>query len=605
MGLVSVCVLGTASNGQVPSAQTPSPNQQVIDAWRQLTGENSPAPQLVTQPDGSARLEWHGSFALDAYGNDIALPAAPTENTSPLRTGNFAKAVLVTDVKFIRADGTISFLQSGLVSSNDRAVISGYPHQITNLQFGQSGPEYEVRGGDAALAYSSLGSTLGFRGIAVNRRFENWTVSAFGGVIADSWAALANRSPVATGAVGFTTAPRLLRDVAGAKIERSLGPGFKAYVTFQGFSDQAGNQPPETQTQTAARSQVGTAGITFQNQNWTANAELAGSRYAEDESTPRKGSGEIFDLTYRAETWSARAGFHDITPAFVSLSQAVPPGLREGYAGFDWSGVSWLTLGSDLRQSTSRTLGFSLPQIELDSAQPPANPVLSISTVSRTQTAAGRANLNLASVVPGLNLGVQASTSSTDDANGGSALSTRSASMSYSTQSWTFNANGSRGMTRSAGTPQYDSANHDVQLSLGHNLVSVDAGGSTLWSLNVAVMGGRHQQLLMATGEASNSYSMGLTLSGQWTRVGQANISWSHDVTGIASGQTSSQNGQQTGQLIGAKSLATNVIQADATFLFGKQHSLKLYAQEAMRNAGEVTLQTRERSAGAQVTLVW
>ena len=573
--------------GQSIDERAPTSNQQVIDAWRRQVGENAPIPSLVTQADGGSRLDWHGSVVLDAYRTEVDAAPDLAGTSTPLRTGSFAKAVLATDARLSHPDGQISFLRGSFLSSNDRTVVSGYPNQITNFQLGRNGPAYELSLGDTALSYSTLGSALGFRGMALSHQIENWAFSGFGGVVADSWEAMLNRVPLGDA----NARSRYLRDVTGAKVEATISSGLKAFLTMQAFADRTNSLPTELRTQAAATSHAFTTGLVFQNPNWLASAELAESSYAEGGSALRKGQAAIFDATYKSEQWTARAGFHDIAPFYTSLAQSIPPGIRESFIGADWNGKSWITLGADYRLSSSRSLGFAEPQAEIDPLPTPVIPPLVVTNAATTQTMAGRANFNLASILPGWGAGLQLSSSRSDDPQGNARdLETRSGSVNYSSPRWTFSLNGSAGKTASARASQYDSSTRDLHASIGRNYAVTDAKGGALWSLSLAITGGRQIQQLTETQQTASVHDTGFNLAAQWSNVGQANLHWTRSVSR---------------QPIGGNDLQSSSLQLDATLLLGKQHSLKFYLQDVLRNAGDATLRSSEKMAGTQLNLAW
>src|SRR4030065_211258 len=66
-------------------------NDQVLQTYQQGNAGGQ-QPQLVTQEDGSMRIEWRGGVSLDAYNQNIS--SGNGSMNSPLRSGHYYRGVI-------------------------------------------------------------------------------------------------------------------------------------------------------------------------------------------------------------------------------------------------------------------------------------------------------------------------------------------------------------------------------------------------------------------------------------------------------------------------------------------------------------------------------
>jgi hypothetical protein len=566
-----------------PPASAPAGNDDAIKAWQAASG-NQPMPNVVRTEDGASRLEWRSTLSADAYHNDITPPPAPPGSlplATPLTTGSFAKTVFATDIRLMEPGGQVNFLQFALTASNDRAVLSRYPNQINSLQIGRTGQGYQIAAGDAALSFSQLGSTLGLRGLNMQRQLGNWTLSGYGGVVSESWEALYNRAPLDNN----PARSRFVRNVVGTKAEYALAPGLKVYATAQGYSDNIDSLDVARISLPPSEARALTTGLSYQQGPWTVTSEMARSRFDQRDQLSRDGDALLFDTTYRKTSWSLRGGYHDIAPQFVSLSQSVPPGVKEWYVGADWTAASWITLGTDYRDATTRFAGQVLLAPPADPPLPPPLPIAAGSAPTRSLTS--RANINFGPNLPGWSLSLSNTANRGHDAQQQHNRNQNSnAALAYGSATWSGNVSYMAGKLANAGSPQGDSTTSGMQAQLGRNY----AGTIVPWSFGWSLTAGAQTQKLTFAGTETKSTTQGLTLNGQRSDWAQFMLTY---------------QGSIITQTTGGPDLATHSLQLEVIKRFGQQNTFKAYLRESQRNVGDVALRTDERVFGMQLNLGW
>jgi hypothetical protein len=196
-------------------------NREVLSNWQQSAGTPQTA-ELVKQDDGSTRIEWKGGITLDKYNNR----ATGGTLLNPALNGSFYKAQVQGDLSATAPDGNVTYLQVSGTHSDDRA-LQRYPLLLQSAQMGWAGDGYQVALGDVAPDFSTLGTSLGIRGVLAQKQFGQSVVSASVGTLTPTWNSLAD------------TAKRtqFLRNVAAAKIDMLVGSATRAFVSFQGYAD--------------------------------------------------------------------------------------------------------------------------------------------------------------------------------------------------------------------------------------------------------------------------------------------------------------------------------------------------------------------------------
>ena len=328
-----------------PSKQTTS-NDEVLQTFQQGNAGGQ-QPQLVTQEDGSTRIEWHGGINTDFYNQQVNSGNGST-NTS-LQSGSFYRGTLQSDLRAINQRGDATYFQFGLTQTDDRAVLSMHPRQINTLQFGRVGPGYQVTFGDIAPNFSPLSTALAARGLLAQIQHGQATITGYGGVIADSWEALNKLVP----------RNQFLRDTYGLKAEYALTSSLKIYLTGQTSKDRVGSTTFATSAD-PAKAQSGTLGFAYQDGPLQVTGETASSHYEQSNTESRTGKASIIDATWSGQEVSLRGGFHDVGTKYTNfISALATPGIEEIYASADWPAAAWISLGADLRNSKFRTLATS------------------------------------------------------------------------------------------------------------------------------------------------------------------------------------------------------------------------------------------------------
>ncbi len=321
LGLFAVAPV-TAATAAVILAQ----NDQVLDQYKQSAGGQQ--PQLVTQGDGSTRVAWTGSVTVDYYHNSSSGGTLLT----PVTGGTYTRVLTQGDVRGQSVGGDVSYFQFTNSNSTD-PMVQSYPNLIQHLQGGRVGPGYQLIAGDIATQFSNLGTNLGLRGLFGAKQFGSTTVSATAGVLGDSWESIAGSAP----------RPRPLRNAYAAKVDHALNQSWNAFLTAQGYRDDAnsadGNAPllPETSGQAT------TVGLGYRQGALSLTGELGASRWDDGLQQDRHDSGAgVVDATWQAsQSLGLRFGYHVLGRYYTSLSAMAIPGIREAYAGASWNAAQW------------------------------------------------------------------------------------------------------------------------------------------------------------------------------------------------------------------------------------------------------------------------
>lgn len=567
-----------------PSGNPPQDgNAEALRAFQRQAGDQ--APTLAKDEAGNIKLEWRGSLSLDAYRNDVTPPPGQAAFASPFATGTRERTVFTTEIRLVEPNGAAMFLQAGSMFSNDRAVLSRYPSQLSQLQAGRTTARQNLTVGDVVANYSGLGTSLGMRGLALTQRLGDFSLSAHAGKVAESWDALLNRKPID----GGNSRNQYLRNVFGLKGEYSHSPQLRSYVTWQSFDDSKGSLPEALATAATAHTVAASGGFAWQGETTTLAGELARSSFHREQLAERRADAFVLDGTWRVNTLSLRAGYHEVDADFVSLAQSVPPGVREGYVGFDWPATTWLSVGADWRDALTRYAMPTLPPVD-DSAfallPPPLAPEPTLARGFNT-----RATINFGPSWPGWNLSIQNAETANGTVSGitGRGRNTN-ITLSFAAKGWNGSLTLGDGFNRQTGNPAGDSTMESIQFQAGRSFVHADRGGTPLLTLTVSGMAGRQTQRLPTMGNRTDSTQYGLVLAGQHRRFGQLNLQWNDAVLT---------------QPLGGPDLVTRTLQFDFTHPFGAQRALKAYLRHVRRNMGAPQLETTEKLGGVQLSLTW
>ena len=535
------------------------PNEEVAQSWQQGS-PGSAAPVVERDEDGSTRLEWKGGVVYDSYTNEIYSAASGNQTTS-LRPGTFFKSSLSTDLRAIHKNSAVDYLQLGASHSDDRSVLSQGEYQINNMQVGRTGDGYMLALGDIAPNFSSLGSSLGLRGLYGQRQFDKLTIHGYTGLVADSWEALDNH----------VASNQYQREVYGLKVENTFGTALQVYLTSQVFLER---QPEKTSfplTDARAISHTDSLGFQFQQERFTLTGEMAGSSFADGGNADRQGQAAIVDANWQGDGLGLRAGYHDIATQFTSLSMAAQPGVLEAYAAVDWTMASWISLTTDLRSSKNSTLALAFAP----------------STFVQTDATTVRANINFGVDHPGWGLSLQqADAVAVDSASQSSRRSDVSSTLNYTAPSWNSSIGFGQGSASSVASPDYDSATENWTIAAGRSFSNATQDTPESWSAGVNISANSQAQRLVLSNTQTTTVNYSISLTAQRARWGRLNFS-------LTEGETT--------QPSGAPVLRVRGLQMDATYPFTGQNSLKIYMRSNWRNIDDPVLYVKEYVTGVQL----
>lgn len=535
-----------------------TPNEQVLQTWQQ-SNLGGAVPSLTREEDGSTRLEWKGGLTVDTYRNTIQSASGTT--TTPLRSGDFQRSTFNSDLRALRKNNVVDYVQIGVTSSDDRSVLSQHPYQINNFQFGRTGEGYALAFGDIALNFSSLGSAIGVRGAYGQHQFGPVTLQAFTGQVAESWEVLTNSVP----------SNQALKAVHGLKLERTFGSALRTYVTAQASAEHRAPSMAQSITAALGATRSVTAGFQYQQDQFNLAGETAGSSFEDDGKTNRRGRASVIDGTWRSGQFGWRAGHHDIGSAFTSLSVAAQAGILESYAGVDWTAAPWVSFAGDIRNATMSTLASGTMA----------------STSSRSDSAALRANINFGPNHPGWALALQQATvKQLDSAALASHRRDSSATVNYASPSWNTGFAVGVGRNVSVMSPASDSLTDNWSLNIGRMFSNAAPDLPQSWSAGINFAATSQTQRLLMTGTQTHNTNYTLTFTGQRAGWGSVNLLLS---------------GGATSQPSGAPSLRMQGVQLDALYQLQGQSSVKAFVRSTRRNIADPVLAVEEIVAGLQL----
>ena len=549
----------TTETTPLSDADRQAANQQLLKSWQQQTGQ-------VADISSTESVEFHGQTSVDTYNNSTSIPSG-NPALSNMTQGNFGQLGFQGNLRAKSANDTVTHLQGSLNSTNDRAIEPRYATQIGNLQLGRTGNGYQLLAGDVAVDFSGLSSGLGLRGALANKEFAGFTVTGFAGTVAESWEALLQRSALD----GLPPRNSYLRDVVGVKGDYKLSAELTGYATLQNYRDKI-NSAPLPPLSPAFAGTIVTAGAKYLSGPLQVATEFARSN-KQDQNTNANDADRAFvvDGTYSFSNVKLRAGYHDIGANFASLASAAAPGIREFYAGTDWTLTPQLTWSLDARDAITRL--------------PAGAGQTTLATLSN------RLAYNV-QTIPGLAFGLSnTDTKAKDTLGNGSRNDTTQIVATYANPVWTANASAGAAHARNAVNNSADSYTRQWQLGLGRNWGNASADLPASWTLGLQGTLAAQVQTLVVALTQSRSSTAGLNLvfsSAQWGNVN----------AGVQVQKTS----QPT---LGAPDLKGTTFNLDWTKDFNKKWTFKTYVRYNLRNHGDALLQADERTIGVQGVFKW
>jgi hypothetical protein len=538
------------------------PNGEIAKTWQQ-TNPGASVPVIAHDEDGNTRLEWTGSVNYDAYTNDVS--SASGNVTSGLSTGDFFRSTVSSDLRAIGMDNTVNYFQMGGTNSNDRSVLSQGQYQVSNFQVGRTGEGYMLALGDIAPNFSSLGSSLGVRGLYGQRQFGEFSLQGFTGVVAESWEALDNAVP----------SNQYQKEVVGFKLEKSFGPALRAYITEQLYTERLPERTAYPLTAARGTSHSDTVGFQYQQDQFMLTGEAASNNFEDDGTSNRQGQAAIVDASWRTQAVGVRAGYHDIAAQYTSLSSAAQPGVLEAYAAVDWTMNPWISLTTDLRNSKNSTLAT----------------VYYPSTFIITDAVTVRANVNFGADHPGWAASLQQTESqSVDSSSLAGSRSEISSTLNYATPAWNIGIGIGQGKDTNAAYAANDSVTDSWNLSMGRTFTDAVSDQPETWGAAINFSATSQAQRLLASDTQSVTTSYSIGMNGQRVGWGRLNLL-------MTGGETTQPNG--------APSLRMQGIQMDAVYPFKGQNAIKLYVRSNWRNIDDAVLAVREYVTGLQFNYIF
>lgn len=548
----------TAEATPLPDADRQAANQQLIKSWQQQTGQ-------AASLDSAESVEFHGQTSLDVYNNSTSIPSG-NPALSSMTQGNFGQLGFQGDMRAKSANDTVTYLQGSLNSTNDRAIQERYETQFGNLQLGRTGNGYQLLAGDVAVDFSGLSAGLGFRGVLASKEFGGFTAVGFAGTVAESWETLLQRSALD----GLPPRNSYVRDVVGVKGDYKLSSELTGYATLQNYRDKI-NSAPLPPLSPAFDGTIVTAGAKYLSGPLQVATEFARSN-KHDQNTNANDADNAFvlDGTYSFTNIKLRAGYHNIGANFASLASA-SPGIREFYAGTDWTITPQLTWSLDAREAITR-LPAGVGQTALA--------ILGNRLAYNVQT------------IPGLAFGLTNTATKAKDTLGiGSRNDSTQIVATYASPVWTANASAGAGHSRDAVNNAADSNKRQWQLRLGRNWGNASADMPASWTLGLQGTLAAQVQTLVVALTQSRSSTAGLNLLFTSTQWGNVNA-----------GLQVQNTNQPT---LRATDLKTTALNLDWSKEFNKKWTLKTYARYNLRNHGDALLQADERTIGVQGVFKW
>ena len=552
-----------AEAAAMSEADRQAANQQLLQSWQQQTGQTGRTEQPA-DPNTSS-TEFHGQTSLDVYNNSTSIPSG-NPALSAMQPGSFGQLGFQGDLRIKSANDTVTHVQGSLASTNDRSIQRRYATQLGNFQAGRTGSGYQVLAGDVAADFSGLSSGFGLRGALASKDFGSVTTTAYAGTVAESWEALLQRSALD----GLPPRSSYLRDVIGVKGGYKLSTELTGYATLQSYRDKT-DSAPLPPLSPAFDGTVASAGLKYASGALQISSEFAYSN-KHDQNTNAKDADSAFvlDGSYGFATVKLRAGYHDIGSNFASLASAAP-GIREFYAGTDWTITPQLVWTVDVRDGITRLAGGA--------------------GQTALSTLGNRLAYNV-QTIPGLAFGVSnMGTKAKDTLGNNSRNSNTQLSATYADAVWTASAEVGAGYSRDAGNPAADSNLQKWQLGLGRNWSDASKDAPAAWSVGLQGTLASQLQTLVTALTQSRSSTAGFNLVFTSTAWGNVNA-------GLQI-QTTSQ------PIPAAPDLKTTSFNLDWSKEFYKKWTLKTYARYNLRNHGDVLLQADERTVGVQGVYKW
>lgn len=541
-------------------------NADVAETWNRAAASEAGAPVISTGTDGSAKVEWKNNVTAEVYNRLVNSPGGAT--TSAYRSGTYYRADYQTDLRRTETNNDTDFLQFSLTATDDTSVLSRRSTQINNIQFGRSTEAYYISGGDQAVNFSSLGSALAVRGVQGQAALSDFLLTAYGGVVADSWDSVTNSVPRST----------FLRNAFGAKLERNLTETLTVYVTGQNGQDQSDSiTDPAIVSGTVTPRKISNYSLGFDYKStdkaWSLTGETATSNADIDTLPSQSGNASLLDGSWKGASVGLQAGYHILSEQFTSLSTRALAGVEETYGGADWQTFSWLKIAGTLRKSVNTVLAAG------------------VTAAQKTETYSNGVS-TLLTLSPAWGLTLQKNNSKTQDliAVNDSTNEQSQATVRYNVTGWVASASYGKDMIRSQTTPGTDSDSFKTRLSLGHTLSDATDSTEATWLVDLRGEVASQNQKFLQTGNSVVNNSRTISAEAQFLDIGSVTLSAGDAVTTRPNGLAD---------------LKSNTQSAEFSKDFLDKSKMRLYVRNTVSNDGDDTLRTTEQAYGAQYSFLF
>jgi hypothetical protein len=532
-------------------AQAQSANDQVLARWQQQGGQAGTV-------NAQGIVEFRGTASVDLYRQDVDVDTGDPTTLSGLRPGSHQRTLIQFDLRHTIPDQRISYLQGSVVNSDDLALQPRFATQIATLQAGVAGIGYRLALGDVAVSFSNLSTNLGIRGLWGDWQHKDFGLTYYAGAVGESWEALTSQRPRHGGPSNLQP----LRDVMGVKADYRFSPEIQGFATFQRYEDRRGDLVEAA----LFNGYAGSLGLRYADQASHAHLE-----WARSEREPSQGPGGSqqanalqIGVSHRLGKHLLRGGHNDIQAGFYSLAQMAAPGVKEWYAGADWTLSPQLAWSVDARDALSR------------------QQVAGVLTQTELRTFGNRLTYRFADV-EGLSLALADLRNRNEDASGNATRSSSTqATLGYAREGWSAQGVLGYGETRA---PTCKTEQQQWQASLGRSFAWP---GDTSLSLQGSL--GQTETRYSATASTQRQDSVAVNAGythpgyGQWNLSGQ----WQRLAGGV-----------------GVNDLTTNALALDWVLPLGQAAALKAYLRHSNRNRGDAARHVEERTAGMQLSYLW
>jgi hypothetical protein len=341
------------------------------------------------------------------------------------------------------------------------------------------------------------------------------------------------------------------------------------FSTVQAFDDGApleteGAAPPES-------GQSATIGLAMRHARFALQSE-AGIGRRSTSAGADAGAAVIIDGSWTGERITLRAGHHDLSSSFATLSAGAIPGVRESYANASWAFTTYASVAVDVRDTLDRSVDAAHDleqQLELESVP---------QTRSRAVSVQGSLALPQ---LPGTSItaAVSRSRGSSDDGSRND-VDAGSVALSFGRGHWS----GTLGYQVSFATLGQEQASastlHGWHARSAGRLPGVLPGVDVTVQLQAQV-----QRQVLSAGSSSQLATVAFELGAHSERWGQASIgastAWGHDPAG--------------------QPLRQHTLRLDATHPLSKRLSLRGYLAASDNFPDLQDLAYREAVGGVQI----